>query len=168
MEIGVGDDGAAGDFVEGNVLGGEVGRTGNDDGVAHAVGVLQCPAQGLHATQAAPHDGGKLLDAKGIEQAGLGVDPVFHGDDGKIGSPSLAGGRVGVGGAGRAKAGTEVVDTNHKEVVGIDGFAGADHVVPPTFAFGDGVAVGIGMHTSHVVRGVKGMANEDGVGAVGI
>ena len=64
VEIGVGDDGAAGDLVEGDVLGGEVGRAGHHDGVTHALGVLQGPGQRLHAAEAAAHHGRQRLDAQ--------------------------------------------------------------------------------------------------------
>jgi hypothetical protein len=86
MEVGVGDDGTARHLVEGDVLGGEVGRAGDHDGVAHTVRVLQRPGQRLHAAKRAAHDGGQRLDAQRVEQAGLGVDPVFHGDDRKVGA----------------------------------------------------------------------------------
>src|SRR5450830_156413 len=53
--------------------------------VRHALWILQRPTQRLHAAQAATHHGGEGLDAQGIEQAGLRVDPVFDRDHRKIG-----------------------------------------------------------------------------------
>ena len=56
MEVGVGHDSAARYFIERNVFGIQVGCTGHHHRVAHALGVLQRPAQGLHAAQAAAQD----------------------------------------------------------------------------------------------------------------
>jgi hypothetical protein len=95
MKIGVGHDGAACHFVEGNVLSRQVGRTGYHHRMAHTVGVLQRPAQGLHAPQAAAHHRSELLNAELIEQARLRIDPIFHGDHREVGAVHLA--RVGVG-----------------------------------------------------------------------
>ena len=66
MKIGVGDDGAARHLIEGNVFCCQVGRAGNYHGMAQAFGVLQGPAQRLHATQAAAHYGGQCLDAQTV------------------------------------------------------------------------------------------------------
>ena len=49
MKVGVGDDGAACHFIEGDVLGRQVRGARNDHGVAHALRVLQRPAKRLHA-----------------------------------------------------------------------------------------------------------------------
>ena len=100
VKIRVGHDGAPCDFVESDVLGREVGCAGHHHGVAHPVRVLQGPAQGLHAPQAAAHHSRQRLNAQGIEQAGLGVHPVLHGDHREIRAPGLARGGVGVGRAG--------------------------------------------------------------------
>ena len=50
MKVWIGHDGATRDFIECDVLCGQVGRTGNHHSMAHAIRMLQCPAQGLHAT----------------------------------------------------------------------------------------------------------------------
>ena len=84
MKVGVGDDGTARHFVEGYVLSGQVGCTGDHYGVAHPVRVLQRPAQRLHAAQRAAHYGRQLLDSESVQQAGLGINPVFHRHDGEI------------------------------------------------------------------------------------
>ena len=51
MEIGIGHDRAARHFVEGDVLGREIGRTGHHHGVADPARVLQRPGQCLHAAK---------------------------------------------------------------------------------------------------------------------
>ena len=168
VEVGVGHDGAARHFVERDVLGGEVGRAGDHHRVAHATRVLQRPRQGLHAAQAAAHHSGQGLNAQRIEQPRLGVHPVFHCDDREVGAPGLAGGRVGVGGTGGAETRTQVVDTNDKEAVGVQRFAGADHVVPPAFAARYRLATGVGVQARHMVRGVERVADQHRVAALGV
>ncbi|MDF2462018.1 MAG: hypothetical protein K0Q43_253 [Ramlibacter sp.] len=163
MEIRVGDDRAACDFVEGDVLGREVRRTRHHDRVAHAPGVLQRPRQCLHAAQAAAHHSGQRLDAEAIEQPGLCVDPVLHRHHGEIGAVHLAGVGVRVHRSGRAEARAEVVDANDEETVGVDRLAWADHRVPPAF----GVRLPL-VDAGHVVRGVEGMADQHGVALVGV
>ena len=90
MEIGVGHNGAASDFVKGNVLGCEIGCTGNDHSMLHACWVLQRPAQSLHTAQAASHHGCELINAPCVEQTGLRMNPVFNRDNRKVGPPGLA------------------------------------------------------------------------------
>ena len=165
MEIGVGDDGAAGHFVEGDVLGGEVGRAGNDHRVAQPIRVLQRPAQRLHAAQAAAHHGRQRLDAQAVEQQRLRVDPVFHRDHRKVSTIDLAIGaiRIGVHRASRAKARAQVVDADNKKAVGVERLARPDHAVPP--------ALGLGLplvDAGHMVRGVQGVAHQHRVGALGV
>ena len=119
MKVGVGDDGAACHFIEGDVLGRQVRGARHDHGVAHALRVLQRPAQRLHAAQRAAHHRCQGCDSQCIEQARLGVDPVFHRNDREI-SPIDAP-RVGVDvhRTGGTKAGAQVIDADHKELVGV-------------------------------------------------
>ena len=104
-----------------------------------------------------------LVDAQPVEHAGLRVHPVFHRDDGERGAIRLAGGRIGVHGPRRAEAGAQIVDADDKELVGIDGLARTDQVIPPALTVG---LVGIG--SGHVVATGQGVADQDGITALGI
>ena len=168
VEVGVGHDGTASHLIECDVFCRQVGGTGHHHRVAHALGVLQGPAQGLHATETAAHHRRQLLYAQLIQQPGLGVDPVLHRHHRKVRTPGLAGGRVGVGRAGGTEAGANVVHADHEKPVGVQRLAGPDHVVPPALAAGDGLALRIRVHTGHMVRCVQGMADQHGIAALRI
>ncbi len=163
VEVRVGHDGAPRDLVEGDVLGREIGCARHHDGMAHALRVLQRPRQRLHAAQAAAHDGGQRADAQCIEQTGLGVDPVLHGDDGEVGAIDAAGRRIDVHGSGRAEARAQVVHADDEEAVGVQRLARPDHVVPPTL----GLRLAR-VDTGQVVGGIERMAHQHRVGAVGV
>jgi len=141
----------------------QVGRGGDRDAVAHALGELQRPAQRLHAAQAATDHRGEPLDAEAVQQARLGQHPVLDGDHREVGPVGLAGGRIDVHGAGRPEARAQVVDADDEELVGIERLARSDQVVPPAFAFRH-ARVGAG----DVVRGIEGVAHQHRVAAVGV
>ena len=140
---------------------------GRQDLAAQHAG-LGLPGQRLHAAQAAAQHRRQLPDAQGIEHARLGVDPVFHRHDGEVGAVGLAGVRVGVHRARRAKAGAGVVDADDEELVGVHRFARANHVVPPALAFGQRLPIGARVQAGDVVRGVERMAHQHGVAGVGV
>ena len=94
MKIGVGDDGAARHFVEGNVFGREVGCAGHHHSVRYTLGIAKCPRQGLHAPQAATHDSGQGVNAQAVQQSRLRIYPIFNGDHRKISAVNVA--RIGV------------------------------------------------------------------------
>ena len=163
MKIRVSHDRPSRNLVESDVFGRQIGRAGDDHGVAQAIGVLQSPAQCLHAAQGAPHHGRQRLNAQGVHQPRLRVNPIFDRDHGKVGSVDPAGVWVHMHGPGRAKAGTKVVHADDKEFVGVQGLARTNHVVPPALGF---FLPQVG--ASHMVRRIQGMADQHRVGFVGV
>ncbi|EJT84884.1 hypothetical protein PPS11_14471 [Pseudomonas putida S11] len=163
VEFGVGEDGLACHFIESDVLCRQLGRRGDVDAMAHALGVADGPLQRLHATQAATDHGGPLLDAQALGQAHLAVHPVFHGQYREVGAVGLASGRVDAAGAGAAVAAAQVVQADHEEAVGVDRLARADTAIPPTR-----LAVGGGMVASGMVVAGEGMADQHGVARAGV
>ena len=144
----------------------ESARDGDD--VANLFGIAGRKGQSEEAAHGGSDDGVKLLDAEVVEERDLGFDEVGDGNVGKGGAKGLACFRVDVGGAGAAVASAEVVGADDEEAVGIDGFAGADHFVPPAVveflgpirtAFG-----GLRMGTRNVMGSREGVEKEDGVG----
>ena len=131
--------------------------------MAHAVGVLQRPAQGLHAAQASAHHSGQGLNAQRIHQASLCIYPVLHGDHRKVCTVNFSGVRVGLHRPGGAEAGAEIVHPDDKKMVGIDRLARANHGVPPTFGFWLAL-----IHAGNMVRCIQGVANQHRVGPVRI
>ena len=168
VKVGVGHDGAARDFIEGNIFGCQIGCTGHHHSVAHAAWVLQRPTQRLHSAQAAAHNGGERLDAQGVQQSGLRINPILHGDHRKISAVNFAGVRVKLHWPSGAKTRAKVVDANYKKLVGIDGFAGADHGVPPAFRpIFDSTCI-VKVHPGHMMRGIECVADQYRVRLVGI
>ena len=163
VEVRVGHDRAARDFVESDVLRREIGRTGDDDRVAYPLRVLQCPAQGLHAAQAAAHDCGQALDAQAVQQACLGIHPVFDRDHGKAGAVHTATVGVHMHRAGGAKTRSQVVHADHKKAVCVQRFARSDHAVPPAIRF-----VLACIQASEVVGGIERMQHQYGIGILRI
>ncbi len=162
VKIRVGQDRLAGDVVEGDVFRRQLGRRGDDQGMADAIGIGQRPLQRLHAAQAAAHHRRPGVDAEVVGEPRLRVDPVFDGDHREIRAPGLAGGGVGAGRAGGPVAAAEVVQADDEEAVGIERPAGADDVVPPADV-GRGFAGLVGAAAGDVVMAGQRMADEDGV-----
>ena len=94
VKIGVGADRLARDFIERDILRGQVWRAGNHQRVADALGELDGPRQRLHRTEAPAHDCSKTADAKLVGKPRLGCHPIFDGDDRKISTPRAPGSRV--------------------------------------------------------------------------
>ena len=97
VEVGVGDDRAPRDFVEGDVLRRQVRRGRDRDALAQPLGIAQRPGERLHAAEAAADHRGEPLDAERVDQARLRVDPVLDRDDREVAAVGAAvRGRVGV------------------------------------------------------------------------
>ena len=71
--------------------------------------------------------------------------------------------RVGAQRAGAAGAAAQVVEPDNEEAVGVHGFAGADHAVPPAGVFVVGVVA-----AGDVVVAGECVADQYGVGFVGV
>lgn len=163
MEVWVVGDRLAGDFVEGNVLCGQAGCSGNDHSIPDTIGMGDAPLQNLHTTQATTHYRGPLLNTEMVGKPCLALDPVFDCHDREIGSIGFAGFGMWSGRAGGAITATKVVETNDKETIGVDGFARANAGIPPAwFAIIHAVIAG-----RMVVPG-KGMADQDRIVFVGV
>jgi hypothetical protein len=102
-------------------------------------------------------------DAEVVEEQPLGAHHVADRDEGKQDAVGPAGGGVEGGRAGGALAAAEDVGADDEEAAGIDGFAGADEVVPPA-----GLFVGRGSASRRVVVAAEGVADEHGVVARGV
>ena len=163
VEFGVGQDGATSHVVERDVLGGEVRCGGDSQHMRHAVWIRQRPLHRLHAAQAAADDSGETLDAELIGQACLCIDPVFYGDHREGRAIGFARGRGYAGRAGRTMTATEIVQPDDEEFEGVDGLARPHHVVPPADVLGVVCVV-----TRDVVMSRQRVADEDGVGLIGI
>ena len=163
MKIGIGGNGLPRDLVEGDVLRRQIRRAGDDDAVAQALRITDGPAQRLHGAETAAHDRGELRDAEVIGQPRLRVHPVLDGDHRKVAAPDSAGVGIDAERPGGAVAAADIVDADDKVTIGVQRLAGADHVVPPA-----GVGRVIGMEPGDMVRGIERVADQHGVGAVGV
>jgi hypothetical protein len=161
--LGVGQDGLAGHLVEGDVLGRQLGRGGDDGGIGDTVRILQRPRQGLHAAQRTADHSGELLDAEHVGEAGLRGHPVFHGHEGKVRAIRRPGGRVNGGGTGAAVAAAEIVHPDHEEFARIERLAGANEVVPPANVVGR-----IGVIAGHMVGAGQRVTHQHRIAAIGV
>ena len=135
MEIGIGQNSLTGNIVKRDVLSGKFRRRSDDKRVGNAFRQRNRPLQCLHTAQAASDNGRPFLNTEVIGKHGLGLHPVFDGYNGEIRTIFAAGFRILGQRAGTAVTAAQVVQTNNKKAFGIDGFAGADHIVPPTGVF---------------------------------
>ena len=163
VKIRVREDRLPRDLVERDVLRGQVRRGGDHQRVPDAVGVARRPGERLHAAEAPAHDGGPLANAEEVGEPRLRVHPVLDRDEREVGAPGFPGRRIRRQRPGRAEAAAEIVDPDDEEAVGVERLARADHVVPPADVVGL-----LRVVAGHVVRCIERVADEHGIGAVGI
>ena len=128
----------------------------------NALGIGRGPLQRLHAAHRAADHAEQRVDAEAVEQHGLRAHHVGNGDDREIQPPRLAGGGIDRGRPGRAHAAADHVGADDEVAVGVERPAGADHGVPPA-----GLA-GHRMHIGDMLIAGQRMADQNGVGAIGI
>jgi hypothetical protein len=153
-------DRRARDLVKRNVLRGELRRGCHDDAMADALRIHHAPRERLHAAEAAAHHRGETLDTERVGDACLRVHPVFHGDHREARAVRHARGRIDAHRTGGAETRTEIVHADDEEPVGVQGFAGTDHVVPPA----DVLRV-IRIDARDVVRCVERVTDQHGIAA---
>ena len=163
VEVRIGHDRLARHLVERNVLRRELRRGGDDDRMANALGVGECPLERLHRAERPADHRGEALDAQSLGEARLRFDPVFHRHHRKIGAPWFS--RRGIDGRrpGGAEATAEVIGADDEKAPGVQRLSRADEVVPPA----DVVRI-FGVVAGDMMRGVQRMADENGVGALGV
>ena len=162
MPVRIGHHGLPAEFVKRDVLRRMACRAGDRQRREHALRIGGGPLQHLHAAHRAADHAEQRLDAEPVEQHGLRAHHVGNGDDRKIQPPGLAGGRIGRGRTGRAHAAADHVRADDEVSVGIERPAGTDHDFPPA-----GLA-GQRMHIGDVLIAGQRMADQNGVGAIGI
>ena len=128
----------------------------------HALRIGRGPLQHLHAAHRAADHAEQRVDAEPIDQHGLRAHHVGDGDDGKIQPPHLAGRGIGRGRPGRAHAAADHVGADDEVAVGVERPARADHGLPPAGLAGDR------MHIGDMLIAGQRMADQDGVGAIGV
>ena len=140
VPIGVGHNGLAADFVEGDLLRAVTGRGRDGNGCGNGFRVSDGPFQGLHSSHGTAGDGEQFLDSQRIDQHLLQADNIGDRDGRKAHAPGTPG--LGIDGAwtGGAPAAAQDVGADDEILIGIEGLAGSDHTGPPA-AFARGVRV---------------------------
>ncbi len=158
----IGHDGLASDFVERDVLRRMARGAGDRHRGEHPVGIGRRPLQHLHAAHRPADHGEQPVDAEMVDQPALQPHHVPDRDDREFQAIGLPGRGVGAAGTGRSHAAAQHVGRNHEIAAGIDRQARPHHHLPPAGLAGDGVLVG------HELVAGEGMADQDGVGLLGI
>jgi hypothetical protein len=131
LPIGVGHDGAASHFVEGDLLRGVAGAGGQGHEVVYDVGIHDGPLECLHAPHGTADHRMQGGDAEVIQQFLLGRHHVRDGDEGKVEAERFAGLGIDVARTGGTGTTADDVGTNHEIFVRIQRLARADQGVPP-------------------------------------
>ena len=158
----VGHDRLAPDLVKGDVLRRMAGGGGDRHRGEHRFGVCHRPLQHLHAAHRAADDAEQLVDAEMLDQQLLRPHHVADGDHREGQAIGQAGRRVGVLRPAAAQAAAQHVGADDEIAVGVDRLAGADQHLPPAGLAGDGMGLG------HEMVAGQGVADHDGVRAVGV
>ena len=162
VPVRIGHHGLPTEFVERDVLRRMPRAAGDRQRREHPLGIGRGPLQRLHAAHRAADDAEQRVDAQTIEQHGLRAHHVGNGDDRKIQPPQFAGGRIGRGRPGRAHAAADHIGADDEVAVGVERTAGADHGLPPARLAGHR------MHVGDVLIAGQRMADQNGVGTVGV
>ncbi len=134
-EIRVRHDRLACDFIERDILRRQFWCSRDDDGMFDQVRVIDGPLQHLHTTQAATDNGAPVFDIKRQHKAVLTQGPVLHGNDRKVRPPVFTALRIDGIGPGRTFAATQVIDTDNKKFISINGLTRTYSVIPPAGFF---------------------------------
>ena len=158
----VGHDGLSSDLVKRYVLRGMASGRRDRHRAKNPPRKQRRPLQHLHAAHGAAGHAEQLIDAEMVDQFRLRAHHVANGDDREFEPEGLACSRIGGGRAGGAHAAANHVRTDDEIALGIDGLAGPDHGRPPARFVRHGIDVG------DVLIARQGVADEDGVGLVGV
>ena len=161
-EVLVAQDRRAGDGRERDVLRREARARADDDARVQVVRVVERPLQHLHAAERAADRPEQPSDAEVAQQRAVHAHEVGDGEEREAQPVRLAAGRVDRHRARRAAAAAEQVRGDDEEAVRVERLAGADEVVPPAGPLRVAVVPG------RVGVAGQGVADEDGVGAVGV
>ena len=142
LPIRIGHDRVARNGVPRDALRLQRGRTGDDHDRVDLIRIQDGPFERLHAAQRSTGDGGEPRDPDLVEECAFGPHHVGDCDHRKVGSVRFAGCGVHGRWAGRPPASTEKIRADHEKLIGIEGFTGTDHAVPPAEAAA-GIAVAI-------------------------
>ena len=162
MPLRIGHHGLPAEFVKRDVLRRVTRAAGDRQRGEDAVRIGRGPLQRLHAAHRAADHTEQRFDAEAIEQHRLRAHHVGNGDERKIQTPHLAGGRIGRSRSGRAHAAADHIGADDEVAVGVERAAGTDHDFPPAGLAGQRMPIG-----DMLIKRQR-MADQNRVGTVGI
>ena len=128
----IGHDGLPSHLVKGNGQSRVSSGRGKRNSGPHLFRVAYTPLQNLHASNGSSDNSQNIFDSQMIHQSFLGFNHVSDRNYRKLKTVGQNGLRVYGAGAGGSHAAADNVGANHEIFIGINAFAGTDHVVPPT------------------------------------